>query len=199
MHSPWKPKIVSTEPLPGENEPTQSKSARKKLGLIGGPKAKPSTPIVNQRSTDSAQPYSSQSQSVELSEHHDDRAGTQTTISSKPRRPKLGTIGGSRADRSLASPSNSASPSTPSQRLGVIAGKGRSVRDSMHTGSKGLDEMVQGNARERAEDALVTEVSPCVQNIPRESSQERADRKRLELKRQIEQKSKAPAKKKRKF
>lgn len=189
---------MKPEPLHGGNHASPSKSVPRKLGTIGGTKAKQSFFDVNQHYKGTAKPHSRDSEFVEGPEPHEDKSLKQTGTSPKPARPKLGTIGGSRADRSLASPSNSASPSKPPQRLGVIAGRAKSVQNSNLAAPDELDEVVQG-ATERAQDAPATVISPSVQDYPRESSQERADRKRLELKRQIEQKSEAPAKKKRKF
>ena len=116
-------------------------------------------------------------------------------------RPKLGTIGG-RA-KSVAPFSTdqeagqSTSPPREASKMGVIGG-----RKAKESGSSEVT--IEEPAPEPRLEPLGTtrhSRTPAKEETPapRETSQERADRKRDQLKRELEEKSKGPAKKKRKF
>ncbi|OGM42205.1 hypothetical protein ABOM_009358 [Aspergillus bombycis] len=140
----------------------------------------------------------------------------------------LGVIGGKKKLRQAApsepqSPSLIESPSTTHQplpatspsietrtkrvgKLGVIGGKS-SKTDATTTLMRQAEESNDNLSREIAKHSSEPPKSPSAERrqpktteqSEREECQERADRKREELKRQLEAKSKAPAKKKRKF
>ena len=124
-------------------------------------------------------------------------------IEAKPRS-KLGKIGGKAKAMEVPAPEpqdddedddlNATAPAKPA-KVGVIGGK-RSAPQAEGDGVK--EDMPKGAAAEeetRSARATTKTKSPP----PREDSQERADRKRDQLKRQLEERAKAPAKKKRKF
>jgi hypothetical protein len=117
--------------------------------------------------------------------------------SQQPRRiGGLGRIGGRRAAPAKAATPEPAAPgpasqhTTPKRRLGVIGKK--KDPDSGHRG-RGRERTTPINDGEATEENVEEEK-------PRETSQDRADRLRAELKREMERKANAaPAKKKRKF
>ncbi len=174
------------------------KLPNRKLGNIGGQKRQESALVqpsprklgtVGGRSSQSVLPSSS-------------KESTPAIISpeSKPRA-KLGAIGG-RAKKTLpavteSEPSEQGSPPpTKGHKMGTIGGK-RSKEGSIDgtvaegpTRSENDEDELPSRAR-----ALTKEATPP----PRETSQERANRKRDQLKRDLEEKAKAPVKKKRRF
>jgi hypothetical protein len=109
----------------------------------------------------------------------------------------IGRIGGRRPPAKEATPEPPASSppavsqQTPRRRLGVI---GKKAPDSAERGRGRTRTPVNDGDEEGGEDGKVKEEEQC------ETSQERADRKRAELKRELDKKAHAaPAKKKRKF
>lgn len=115
-------------------------------------------------------------------------------------RGKLGAIGGRGKGKLPEAPSSpsaenaSASAASTPRKVGIIGGK-RKPSNAMPASTRSPDatpslELVKERSR-----APTKEPPP----LPRETSQERADRKREQLRKELEQMAKAPAKKKRKF
>jgi hypothetical protein len=121
----------------------------------------------------------------------------------KPRT-KLGKIGGKAKAQGTPTPEppvekHSLSPQTRSTKVGVIGGK-RAATESSATHEDGRDEAVAENQTAVKEERPSRAETKTDSSAPRETSQERADRVRDELKRKLEEKEKAPPKKrKRKF
>ncbi|EMC99520.1 hypothetical protein BAUCODRAFT_29867 [Baudoinia panamericana UAMH 10762] len=175
----------SPQPTPSkqgnpDHRDTPSSKPKPKLGTIGG-RGKPSvTPEPN--------------------------ATEQAAVASPSRpRSKLGTIGGKNKATSSAAATPAPdipaqqSPPAKSHKLGIIGGKkaNSDSAGSRHDSQQHSDRDGQPSPprQPRASERRGTkEPTP-----PRETSQERADRKRAELKRQIDERAKAPVKKKRKF
>ena len=121
---------------------------------------------------------------------------------------KLGKIGGKGKDSPLEAP---VMP-TLKPKLGKIGGKGK-LSDiglaSAHNGSNASKNQEDAaSPKQKATDSIATPKSerrgrtaeqPPEPSPPRETSQERADRKRAQLKRELENKSHAAVKKKRRF
>ena len=120
----------------------------------------------------------------------------------KPKKGKLGKIGGKKKfdiatiNYNPDSTSETTLPITDTlakSKLGVIGG-GRKTLPAVEQGASS-SKTEENNERGRTPFKVEKEQTP----EPRETSLERADRKRAQLKRELEQKAKAPAKKKRKF
>lgn len=103
---------------------------------------------------------------------------------------KLGKIGG----KAKTTSNTSINPSSSNG----ISPKPEEIKPTLHTRLKSQTEKGSVPADERARGARAT-VRPESFSLPRETSQERANRKREQLKRELEIKSQAGAKKKRKF
>ncbi|KAF4963744.1 hypothetical protein FSARC_8268 [Fusarium sarcochroum] len=185
----------------------------RRLGALG--RKKQSTPPVSPdhvQPQPKTKPLTQKDDSETASEAEDDGvtislpAGDPSSSSSSSSQPGpaakksgLGRIGGARAkqpgktdlppiDLEAAESSTAAVPHHPSKKLGVI-GK--------HNGDKDEARLLadEGSRRGRSTANEVT-----AESKPRETSQERADRRREELKRELEKKAAAgPAKKKRRF
>jgi hypothetical protein len=120
----------------------------------------------------------------------------------KPKKGKLGQIGGKKKRAETPFPPEAAQPEAkaptssttlqPKQKLGVIGVRYPSPAIGKEDTPLKTEET---ESRGRASVKPEKEKTPP----PRETSEERADRKRLELKRELEEKAKAPVKKKRKF
>jgi hypothetical protein len=118
---------------------------------------------------------------------------------------KLGKIGGKGKAQEATTPelpieSHSTTPQVRSTKVGVIGGK-RAMTEGNSTHEDGRDEGVIVGTEQTAVDEArqgrsETKAKP---HTPRETSQERADRVRDELKRKLKEDEKAPKKKKRKF
>lgn len=171
------------KPSPKKSSPEQP--ARKKkggLGRIGGKKEPPRPP--------SPSPREPTPPPVETP---------------KPKKGKLGTIGGKKKAVTAAAkapvenaeepPSSTPPPkdvTTPvKKKLGTIGGKAKTPAKEGSVSFESCQGLVQ-----RGRSANVEEKVPTP---PRETSEEHADRRRMELKRELEAKAKAPVKKKRKF
>ncbi|KAK4504501.1 hypothetical protein PRZ48_005417 [Zasmidium cellare] len=113
----------------------------------------------------------------------------------KPRS-KLGTFGGKSKTSTEAAPTDSPAPeqevttSPAKKRLGTMGGR---------SGSKSEDPQPVKGDPEPERQFRAPEKNQEPEEQEREDSQERADKKRERLKRELEEKSKAPVKKKRKF
>lgn len=196
---------------------TSSKGNSKRLGAIGGKNKQPSTkqksPSPRKNSPPSSPPRTrahparngEDDDSATASEPDDDNA-METSPPPPPPKPSsqsarrgggIGRIGGRRPAAKEATPEPrassppAASQQTPKRRLGVI---GKTAPDSAEKGRGRTRTPV--NDEDDGEGAQEEEK----EEERRETSQERADRKRAELKRELDKKAHAaPAKKKRKF
>lgn len=126
-------------------------------------------------------------------------------------RQKLGKIGGKGKDTSPEAPAIA----TSKPKLGKIGGKGKGggvglvSKQNESTAWKNQEGFVSSKQEETDPLATPTSMDPEKRRVnaeqppepspPRETSQERADRKRVQLKRELENKSHTAVKKKRKF
>lgn len=167
-----KPAALPKSSSPPSNFSTASPGPSKKLGAIGGRSSRPPpSPAKCPMPEPQPQPQ-------------------------KAARSKLGVLGGktkvSEETTTTSDGDRTASSSPPAPRkMGIIGGKRKpsSATPSTATSPRAEDAL---NERSRAP---AKDPNPP----PRETSQERADRKRDALKKELEQKAKAPAKKKRRF
>lgn len=149
----------------------------RKLGAIGGRSPQPTAASASKESTPDIEP-----------------------LSSKPRS-TLGTIGG-RATASTSAAVESEhdkllqSSSSKHSKIGIIGGK--KARDPSPVTASVEEPHSPGSAEQQPPSRARTPLKEATP-APRETSRERADRKRDQLKRELEAKAKAPVKKKRKF
>ncbi|KAK3676664.1 hypothetical protein LTR78_003439 [Recurvomyces mirabilis] len=183
---------------PPVSPPQQAPQPRGKLGAIGGKLNAPATPS----------PPPEAEQELESMEVDPGPAP------GKPRT-KLGTIGGRSKTSTTPPPGEPVTISTtasPAKRhgLGTIGGK----KAGKLTTASATDTNQPRQVSERPSAAASASATTATERksraperneiarkptLPRETSQERADRKRNELKRQLDEKAKVPVKKKRKF
>ncbi|KAF7910938.1 uncharacterized protein EAF01_002447 [Botrytis porri] len=170
--------VQPSPPSQRQQAPKISPAKQKgKLGKIGGKKA-PSPSLEAE------------------SEPEPDPIVEPEAIKVRPKRGMLGKIGGKKKETASMPEIDSQNSTSPKKKLGTIGGKkvttgGASQREDTP------DEVNRGRGR-----GLTTEEAEKSKEKtppPREISEERADRKRAILKKELEAKSKAPAKKKRKF
>ncbi|KAF4628801.1 hypothetical protein G7Y89_g9348 [Cudoniella acicularis] len=152
-------------------KPAPPKPKKAMLGKIGGKKKPSKAPTP---------------------EPPEDKASLPEPEAPKPKKAKLGKLGGKKT-RNVEQENNTPSPapdetkiSTPKKKIGTIGGRKIKTETSPE---KELE--TRGRTEVREEKEKTPE--------KRETSSERADRKRAALKRELEEKSKAPVKKKRKF
>ncbi|KAF7888412.1 uncharacterized protein EAF02_002953 [Botrytis sinoallii] len=164
-------------PPPPKRQQTPKASPAKqkgKLGKIGGKKASPEPE----------------------SEPEPEPIVEPEAIKVRPKRGMLGKIGGKKKETASIPDIDSQSSVSPKKKLGTIGGK-KTVIEGASQEEDIPDEVNRGRGR-----ALTTEEMEKSREKtppPRETSEERADKKRAILKKELEAKSKAPAKKKRKF
>ncbi|KAJ8066416.1 hypothetical protein OCU04_005477 [Sclerotinia nivalis] len=117
-------------------------------------------------------------------------------VKPRPKRGMLGKIGGKKRENTPTPEIESQSSATAKKKLGIIGGKKAAAGDASQKGGASREEN-RGRSREpmMEKEEKIKETTPP----PRETSQERADKKREMLKKELEAKSKAPIKKKRKF
>ena len=196
-------------PLNKPSPPPRQKSSAKPskgLGVIGGNKhtraPQPSPP----RASSTLTPQIADDQTDSGSDH--ESVALAPTSPTKPK-PELSTI---KSPSATDQPPPATSPPTEARtkrvsKLGVIGGK-TSKSDATTSLERGPEEGNVDPSREmsnhsseppRSLSAERRQLKIMEQSEREEEGQERADRKREELKRQLEAKSKAPAKKKRKF
>lgn len=172
------PKPRQPSPKPQTKEP--SKKPKGGLGVIGGKKKKEEKPPQR---TPSPPPSRSPNPTVETEPSHQ--------LSPKAKRPtKLGMIGGkskAKVPVRAEKPPAQAEPGTPSPK-GVRGGPTSEADSETARPTPKKESPIAG----RPAAAAVPEQAP-------ETEKERADRRREELKRQLEAKSNAPTKKKRRF
>lgn len=118
------------------------------------------------------------------------------TVKPRPKRGMLGKIGGKKRENAPTPEIESQSSATSKKKLGIIGGKKPASGNASQKGYASQEEN-RGRSREPTmeEEEKIKETTPP----PRETLQERADKKREMLKKELEAKSKAPVKKKRKF
>ena len=171
--APRKP--VASQPsqssLPQNKVPSPSP---RKLGMIGGRSEETQMPARKEASPDEIRP------------------------AAKPRT-KLGKIGGKGKVQDFATPeppveNRSSGPQAKAAKVGVIGGKRAATHSSEDERDKAVADDLTAGEDERKSRAETKAPSPA----PRETSQERADRVRDELKRQLEEKEKVATKKKKK-
>ncbi|KAF5629480.1 hypothetical protein F52700_7804 [Fusarium sp. NRRL 52700] len=201
----------SVSPAPGAHKPNQTV---RKIGALGGKKQ--STPPL------SPNPVQSRVQKKSLSQQHDDSETASESegedehkpvtaeveksgpsIPSPPRpaanRSGLGRIGGNKTKRL-----DEEQPVTLSPEVGEPSTRSVSHRQSKKLGAIGkhkdnVDE-ITNTPNEGSRRSRTTTKEVIAESRPRETSQERADRRREELKMELEKKAAAgPAKKKRRF
>jgi hypothetical protein len=167
---------------PHVSQPKPTSPAPRKLGVVGV------------RSTDKGSP------SVEVA------APEEEPIEANPR-PKLGKIGGKAKAAEVSAPEPqeddddddlNASVQAKPTKVGVIGGK-RGALQTIVPDEDGVKEDMAIDAPAEEKSRIARNAAKTESPAAREDSQERADRKRDQLKRQLEEKAKAPAKKKRKF
>ncbi|ESZ99009.1 hypothetical protein SBOR_0667 [Sclerotinia borealis F-4128] len=160
---------------PQKSPTPQSPPAKKKgkLGKIGGKKAPSPSP------------------EPELEPEVEPAA-----IKPRPKRGMLGKIGGKKGETTSTPEIEPQSSASPKKKLGTIGGKKAAAGSaSQREDTIGEDNRGRGREQMKEEQEKMKEKTPP----PRETSQERADKKRAMLKKELEAKSKAPVKKKRKF
>ncbi|RAL00615.1 uncharacterized protein BO80DRAFT_465098 [Aspergillus ibericus CBS 121593] len=199
----------------------------KGLGVIGGKKQQPpkqyspqpSSPLSPDIDTPALAPKSSPPQpnndETESEPDEDDQPFPSSPPPSKPQsstipptKPRvLGVIGGRNKEKEASSPppslqpEPSSKPQTRPRGLGVIGGK-KKDRQASPLPSRQSPEPQNTISKSHSpapEQQPKAPPPPPIEQEKEETEQEKADRKRDELKRQLDAKSKAPAKKKRKF
>lgn len=167
---------ASSSPPPKRQQNPKASPAKQrgKLGKIGGKKASPEPE----------------------SEPEPEPIVEPEAIKVRPKRGMLGKIGGKKKETASTPDIDSQSSISPKEKLGTIGGRKTAIEGASQ-GEDIPDEVDRG--RGRALTTEETEKSREKTPPPRETSEERADKKRAILKKELEAKSKAPAKKKRKF
>ena len=189
---------VPDDPAPVLSPSNKTRGSR--IGALGGRKRSP-TASPAQVATQKT-PGDDQSDTASDPEEDEEMAASPPASPARTpsRRTGLGRIGGNRraespaAETTLgvspASPRDESSPPVKKHKLGVIGKKGTNSTVAANTESTG------GDDRGRR----TTPSAELSKSHHRETSQERADRKRAELQRELERKAAAgPAKKKRRF
>ncbi|KAK4987834.1 hypothetical protein LTR66_007499 [Elasticomyces elasticus] len=179
--------------------PKTSPSKLSKFGVIGGGKRREASP---DRLSDTAMTVNSNRTAYGSSQT---LFGSDIVGKDPPRR-KLGAIGGKSKSQSSQTPSlESSNPHAlqgslvkRNSTLEVITSKQDMVQSSSST-APAANLAVLDTAEEPRSCLRSRDKTPGRSPSPRETSVERADRKRAELKRELEAKAKAPVKQKRKF
>ncbi|KAF7902565.1 hypothetical protein EAF00_002468 [Botryotinia globosa] len=167
----------SPPPKRQQTPKTSPAKQKGKLGKIGGKKAPSSSPEPK-------------------SEPEPEPIVEPEAIKVRPKRGMLGKIGGKKKETASIPDIDSQISVSPKKKLGTIGGRKTAIEGASQ-GEDTPDEVNRG--RGRALTTEETEKSREKTPPPRETSEERADKKRAILKKELEAKSKAPAKKKRKF
>ncbi|KAJ6187416.1 hypothetical protein N7519_002324 [Penicillium mononematosum] len=184
----------SPSPSPAPSPPAQVREAPKRpkggLGVIGGKKKQAKEPSPSPAPSPPAQAPDSPEEE-RISEDHAPTSSTPAPAAAKAKRPgKLGMIGG-KAKAKASEAGRDKSPLPTSDTVAMSPEKAASAKLK-----------ADRQAIKREESPLPTSAAQKIPPAPPaepETEDQRADRKREELKRSIEAKSKAPAKKKRRF
>ena len=181
LHRPSADRSTASPTPPPPSEPAIR--PRKKLGRIGGTKEPPPPESEPEPERDISPPSAKTTPAPEAP---------------KPKKGKLGQIGGKKRRAETPPPAPEEPPEAskislmPKRKLGTIGNRHHSPAHA----SKNEEEPPAAEASHgRASVEPEREQTPP----PRETSEERADKKRLQLKRELEEKAKAPVKKKKKF
>lgn len=160
---------------------TAGPSPRKKLGTLEG-RARTTSPIVEEPApTISSQP-----------------TPTQPSHKPKPKpKTKIGTLGGSKAKPNPPSPKSDSPP--PAKKLGAIGGKRATASTAAPASSRAATASTTPEPPRSKEPTESRRPERKAESVEPENQEERANAKRDALKRELEMKAKAPAKKKRKF
>ncbi|CEJ55828.1 hypothetical protein PMG11_02059 [Penicillium brasilianum] len=178
------PPLEPTAPdMPSKEPPSKPK---KGLGVIGG-KKKAAEPEPQPESAPSPPPK-------QPSIHSEDHTSTIASPAKTKKSTRLGMIGG-KAKTKAATPTKT--PPVQEESPAVGPSPERKTRGSSPAPMQPATDRVPPK-RESREPSLPVQ-APSAAPAPEETEAQRADRKREELKRQLEAKSKAPAKKKRRF
>jgi hypothetical protein len=178
------PAKKSKTPQKGPASPAPTPKSKNKLGIVGGKKFE-----------NKPEPEREPEETPNLSQ-----AKLKETAKSKG---KLGLVGGRKkqppepAPASVPEPDREEEitlPRTAKKKLGQVGG-GKTLKEERDSHSE-IPDKEEGNTRGR-QIKVVKEPTP--EPPRRETSEERADRKREALKRELEEKAKAPVKKKRRF
>jgi len=200
--SPSKSSGMRAHETPSEDKDTNQDrphTISKRLGIIGGKKT---APTVDDDTTD----------------------GGESHLEPPKKKGRLGTLGGKKSEPTPSSSDEDQSPkpSKAKTKLGMLGGKKKQVTPSPSTAKDSPDPEDESSktpphakrelgavggrgaltSAELPKDVgLLTGQSVKKEETPslEETAEERADKKRLQLKRALEEKSKAPAKKKKKF
>lgn len=167
-------------------------------------KTQASHPQVSRQKTVSPSPrrlstFGGRSTTEQTHDAHD-TAPEEKPPSAQPRS-KLGKIGGKTAAAEVAKPEHEAESShktTRSTRVGVIGGK-RAVKVASPPTKDSMENAVPTETAADVDGRASRSAAKIDSPAPREDSQERAYRTRHQLKHDLEEKAKAPMKKKRKF
>ncbi|KAJ5500094.1 DNA double-strand break repair and VJ recombination XRCC4 N-terminal [Penicillium expansum] len=194
----------SSSPSPAASPPAQVREAPKRpkggLGMIGGkkkqakepsPSPAPSPPAQTRESPKPLEPTKSPEEEERTSKDHPlPISPTQTPTVKAKRTGKIGMIGG-KAKAKASEPARDKSPLPTSDTVAMSPKKATPAKPK-------ADQL----ATKKEESPLPTPAAEKVPSAPPaepETEDQRADRKREELKRSLEAKGKAPAKKKRRF
>lgn len=177
--APSRSQVAKAVPSETSHQKAPSPSPRK-LGTFGGRSANKSAPDA-----------------------HDTTPKEQTSGPEAKPRSKLGKIGGKDKSTEVA-PSEPKADATASdadarpKKMGMMGGK-RASGDVRSPIEDAAQEPVTNDSLHEKQERPARASAKAKSPAPRENSEERADRKRDMLKRELEEKAKAPAKKKRKF
>ena len=189
---------TSLSPSRAPSPPAQAREAPKRpkggLGIIGGKKKQAKDPSPSPAPSPPAQAPETRKSPEEkerINEDHAPISSTPAPAAVKAKRPgKLGMIGG-KSKAKASEPARDKSPLPTSDTMAMSPEKTSPVKPK-----------ADQQAPKRGESPLpmpAAENAPSAPPAEPETEDQRADRKREELKRSIEAKSKAPAKKKRRF
>ncbi|KAE8450725.1 hypothetical protein EG329_006070 [Mollisiaceae sp. DMI_Dod_QoI] len=168
--------------------PTSSPEPKpqKKLGKIGGKKELPPPPPPAESETDD-EPEPEPTPPPKAS----------PPPAAKPKKAKLGQIGGKKKAAETTPVPEESIATSPALKAGVkrkLGAIGHKTSPSKSVKQENASQMAIEEIASRGRASTKEKTPP-----PRETSEERANRKREELRRELEEKAKAPAKKKRKF
>ncbi|KAJ5294422.1 hypothetical protein N7508_009243 [Penicillium antarcticum] len=198
--APRKSRISSSspEPEPEPASPAPKKKPRGGLGVIGGKKKKDPEP---EPVSSSPKPNQQLKSPEEKASNDKVRSTSPAPASAKPKRTgKLGVIGGKAKTKGSQQPQYEP-PSSTSQTVVASSEQASPVKPRPAQKDNAPEPTAQQTIKQEESPILKPAAERASANPPAEPETEdqRASRKREELKRQLEAKSKAPAKKKRRF
>ncbi|KAL2868020.1 uncharacterized protein BJX67DRAFT_380574 [Aspergillus lucknowensis] len=175
---------------PAKSAPKPSRG----LGVIGGKKKEPEP-----KPDPESKPEPELAQAHEYSKSPEPEAKPQTQLEQKKRKPlgKLGVIGGSKA-KAKSSAGGTCSSHTEGASPAPKHYEDEETKERVRGSPSNQDTVSKPTPLTTSEQKMKKE-TPAPAEPHDETEQEKADRRREELKRQLEAKSKAPAKKKRRF